>query len=227
MSRGLRSLLAVIAMSLPFSHAVQAEDAPAYVVSYVEVLPEQASAAREWLKTFAAESRKSDGNLRFEVLQRITAPHHFAVLESWKDAKAQQSHAASLDTKTLRGKIEGVQAAPYDERPHGALAAGPAGNVGAAAIYAVTHVDCVPTRKDDGIVLLKDLSGPSRQENGNLRFDVLQQASRPNHFTVIEAWKDEAGVLSHVAAPHTRQFRAALHPIGGALYDERFYKAID
>ena len=91
----------------------------------------------------------------------------------------------------------------------------------------MTHVDCIPTRKDDGIVLLKDLSAATRQENGNLRFDVLQQTSRPNHFTVIEAWKDDSGVLLHVIAPQTRQFRAALHPIGGALYDERFYKAID
>lgn len=67
----------------------------------------------------------------------------------------------------------------------------------------------------------------SRKEAGNLRFDALQQASRPNHFTLVEVWRDAKGAEAHVTAAHTRQFREGLQPLSGSLYDERFYTAVD
>jgi hypothetical protein len=34
------------------------------------------------------------------------------------------------------------------------------------------------------------------------------------------------GVENHVMAAHTKAFRAGLHPISGALYDQRLYRAV-
>ena len=51
----------------------------------------------------------------------------------------------------------------------------------AAGVYVMTHVDVVPPKKDEAIVLLNDLASASRKDPGVLRFDVWQQASRPNH----------------------------------------------
>jgi quinol monooxygenase YgiN len=56
---------------------------------------------------------------------------------------------------------------------------------------------------------------------------VLQQTNRPNHFTVVEAWKDRNAFDAHGMAAHTRQFRDRLAPMSGALYDERLYGVLD
>jgi quinol monooxygenase YgiN len=55
---------------------------------------------------------------------------------------------------------------------------------------------------------------------------VLQQTSRPNHLTLVEAWRGRAALEAHEAAAHTRKFRDALLPMSGSLYDQRLYKAI-
>ena len=55
----------------------------------------------------------------------------------------------------------------------------------------------------------------------------LQQANRANHFTVFEKWRGMKAAEAHAMEDHTRAFREKLVPIAGALYDERFYKALD
>ena len=95
------------------------------------------------------------------------------------------------------------------------------------AVHVVTHVDVIPPRKDDGAAALESLARASRASAGNLRFDVVQQSSRPNHFTVIETWTDARSAEAHSMAAPTRAFRDTLAPMTGALYDERFYLAVD
>jgi quinol monooxygenase YgiN len=44
--------------------------------------------------------------------------------------------------------------------------------------------------------------------------------------TLVEAWRDRTAFLSHVVAGPTKDFRAKLTPLAGALYDERLYEVI-
>ena len=94
-------------------------------------------------------------------------------------------------------------------------------------IYVATHVDVIPPRKDDGVAALKRLGEDSRRVPDNVRFELVQQINRPNHFTVIEIWKDAKAVETHSMAAPTREFRDKLATMTGALYDERLYRAID
>jgi len=71
---------------------------------------------------------------------------------------------------------------------------------------------------------LRQLVDDSRRGPGCLRFDVLQHAVRANHFTVIEAWRDQQSRDAHAAAAHTRQYRDALQPLIGSPLDERLMK---
>ena len=96
-----------------------------------------------------------------------------------------------------------------------------------AAVVVVTHVDVPPPFKDTTVPMLQQLAEASRKDAGNKRFEALQQANRPNHFTVVEAWADRKAYESHVLADHTRQFRDKLGPMSGALYDERLFKAVN
>jgi len=208
--------------------AARAQEA-AYIVSYFETTPAAQNEAAALARAFGEASRNDAGNLRFDVVQRIGQPNHFAVIEAWKDAQAQSAHAGAAHTKQFRDKLNPLLRAPYDERPHSGLAVGPmlATGVNRDSIYVVTHVDYIPTGKDAGIELIKALSEASRKDDGNLRFETLQQSSRPNHLTLYEIWKDPKAVDSHGVTSHTKLFREKTTPISGALFDERFYKSLN
>jgi quinol monooxygenase YgiN len=75
--------------------------------------------------------------------------------------------------------------------------------------------------------LLKQLAEASRTDDGSVRFEVLQQGSRQNHFTLVEIWQDQQAFEAHVMAAHTKQFREKFQPLTGSLYDERLYRALD
>ena len=202
--------------------------APAYIVTYIEVLPTAANQAVGLIRQLGAASRKENGNLRFEVLQRIHQPSHFAILEAWSDEAAQAAHAAAAHTKEFRAKLLPLLRAPYDERPHtalsvGAMSAGPADGA-KGAIYAVTHVDVIPKAKDQGVEMVKQLAESGRKGRDNVRFEALTQSSRPNHMTVVEIWKDQNAADAHSVAEYTKRFRDGLLPISGSLYDERLFR---
>jgi quinol monooxygenase YgiN len=95
------------------------------------------------------------------------------------------------------------------------------------ATYVLTHADAIPPAKDDAMTLLMQLAEASRRDDGGVRFEVLQQRSRLNHFTIVEIWRDQKALEAHVMAAHTRQFRERFQPMSGALYDERLYQALD
>ena len=90
----------------------------------------------------------------------------------------------------------------------------------------VTHVDGPPPSKDKCVDALNELVVASRKESGSARFEVFQQASRLNHFTLVEVWQSETDYLAHLVAAHTKRFREVLTPMSGALYDERRHNAM-
>jgi len=230
MNHSLRFLLGLAILALSFMQPVRAQDANvAYVVSYLEATPPATAKVLALVREFGKASRKDNGSLQFEVLQRIGQPNHFAILEVWKDKDAQAVHAAAAHTKQFRGKLEPLLRSPYDERPHIALAVGsmPEASAGKAAVYAVTHVDIVPTSKDIGVALVKQLSEDSRKDKGNVRFEALTQSSRPNHMTVVEIWRDRKALDAHGITAHKKLFREKLTPLSGSLYDERLYKIVN
>ncbi len=178
-----------------------------YSVTYVEVLPTAKADAVMLLRRYRDAAQKEGGNLRCEVVQRIDQPHQFAILEIWKDQAAFEAHGRGANTIVTVGRID----APTVR----------------GGIYVATHVDVIPPRKDDGVAALKRLGEDSRRDPDNLRFEVVQQISRPNHFTVVEIWRDTKAVETHSMAAPTREFRDKLATMTGALYDERMYRAID
>jgi quinol monooxygenase YgiN len=44
---------------------------------------------------------------------------------------------------------------------------------------------------------------------------------------VIEIWTDARAAQAHAMAAPARDFRDALAPMTGALYDERFYRCVE
>jgi quinol monooxygenase YgiN len=199
-----------------------------HLVTYVEVMPTSTAVALSVLKRYRDATLEADGNLRCELVRRLDEPHQFVILEIWRDRAAAERHAKAPSATDVREKITAIRNAPTDERVHTALSLGSAESRPArGAVYVVTHVDVIPPRKDDGVAAVRQLAEDSRQQEGNLRFEVVQQVNRQNHFTVVEIWKDVKAVETHSMAAPTREFRDKLATMTGALYDERMYRALD
>jgi quinol monooxygenase YgiN len=212
----------------PLSRAQESTAAAAYVVSYVEVVPASTAEASALLRQYRDASRREAGVLRLELLQRTGRPGHFVLLEEWRDEKALEAHQRADHTRRFRDALEGLRVSPYDERRYSGLAVGsPAPATAGSATYVVTHADAVPAGKDEAVRLLTRLVEASRRERGHLRFDVLQQDSRQNHFTVVEMWNDPKALEAHVSSAQTRQFRDDFQALSGALWDERRYNIVD
>ena len=141
---------------------------------------------RPWLSSGSTVRRaaQEEGNVRLEVLQQNGRPDHFVLLETWKDQKALDAHGTATHTAQLRDKLQPLRVSPFDERLHKGLAIGSALAARAdGATYVVTHADAVPPGKDEALVLLKQLAETSRNDDGNVRFEVLrtEQSAEPLH----------------------------------------------
>jgi quinol monooxygenase YgiN len=196
-----------------------------WVITYLEVAPGSETKALAALKTLKTASAKDDGYQSMIVLQRNGQPNHFALIEHWKDNKTREAHGGQPHVKAAREALKAIESAPYDERPSLELSTGQ--NNPGGTIYAVTHVDFVPTFRQQGEEMLKNFAFEGRRTDGNARFDVLTQASRPNHMTIVAVWNNIEAWKRHTAAASTKEFRTELLPKSGSLYDERLYRAVN
>lgn len=209
-------------------HAAYAQGNAVYLTTYVEVMPNSVASGIALLKHYRDASRRNNGNLRFDVLAEIGRPNRFVILETWRDKTAPATHQQSADEAQFLEQLKLIQDAPPDERVEHALYLGQGAIKNkAAAIYVVTHIDVIPPGKEACMKALKAMSVDTARDPGNIDYEVLQQADHLNHFTVIEEWTDRKAADAHAIAAHTRAFRAQLIPIRGALYDERFYTALN
>lgn len=213
---------------LAATSSAHAQSSAVYLATYVEAMPNAAAEVAALLKRYGDASREQNGNLRFDALAEIARPNRFVIVEAWRDKATLAAHVQSASTTQFREKLEAIADAPYDERVDNALYPGQspyAGRVG--AIYVVTHIDVIPAGKDACMAALKTMSADTPKDLGNISYEVLQQADHANHFTVVEEWTGRKAADDHAMAAHTRSFRAKLKPIAGALYDERFYEALN
>jgi quinol monooxygenase YgiN len=203
-------------------------DATYYAVSYVEAAVSSRAAAAGALKQYRDASRKMDGYTSIDLFEQIGRPGHFAVVETWRDQQAFDGRDAAI-AQQLLASLKPLRVSGYDQRPYKTLSVARAGAAGTAgsndAITVVAHVDVTPSPVVPP--MLRRLAEASRQEAGNLRFDVVQHMMRANHFTVVETWRDQRALDAHVAAAHTRQYRDELQPLTGSPLDERVYGSVD
>jgi quinol monooxygenase YgiN len=207
------------------AHAETPVNPSLYIVTYFEVGAPAAAETAALARHYVAAARKAAGNAGFDAFEEIGRPGRFVLLEAWRDKAAAEGNAAAA--AGFAGKVQSLLVSPFDSRQSTPLSVAPAsGHPGPGVVYVLTHVDVVPTNKDRAIELVKALAADGRKDPGNLAFDVLQQDSRPNHFTLVEIWRDRKAQEGSAMAPHTREFRTQLTPLSGSLYDERLYHAL-
>ena len=201
-----------------------ANDTIVHIVSYLEVAPSGVTPALKVLAQIADWAHAATGYQEFEVLRRIEPAHHFAIVETWRDAAAWQAHGMAVESRDLKNALGAHVVGPIDQRSHHALAVAPARLIDDAAIFVVTHVDVVPPQKDAGVPMVAAFAASARAAAGNLRFDALQQADRANHMTLVEVWADLGALEAYGVATPTREFRDQLVAMSGSPYDARAYR---
>lgn len=207
---------------------VPADVSPLYVVTYVETRPNTRDETAALLKSYRDASRASAGNLRSLVVQRVRRPGQFVVAAAWQNKAAWDAHMAAPATREFRDRLNALRNAPADDRFHNALSVGPMDDPGApGAVYGVTHVDVIPPQRENAVGALKTLGEANRAAGGNVRYEVVQQTNRPNHFTVVEIWRSRDAFEANGMSAHQREFRDKLAQMTGALYDERLYEILN
>jgi quinol monooxygenase YgiN len=97
---------------------------------------------------------------------------------------------------------------------------------GGKSVYVVTHVDVTPNYTADATKLLREFAAESRKDPGVVRYEVLQQDSRANHYTIVEVWQTRQAFETHSAAEHTKRYREKLQPMLGSPFDERLHEML-
>ena len=90
-------------------------------MTHVDVTPNNTDIAVELLNTLAAESRRDNGNGRFDVLVQSNRRNHMTVVEAWEDAAAREAHYGAEHTITFRASVFPLSGALYDERLYRSL----------------------------------------------------------------------------------------------------------
>ncbi len=88
-------------------------------------------------------------------------------------------------------------------------------------VCVVAFVDIDPRQADLVLALLRAYGDASRRALGARRFEVLRELARPNHFTLLETWDNEATRQAYGVSDATKQFRARLQPLLASPFDER------
>lgn len=91
-------------------------------------------------------------------------------------------------------------------------------------LYVVTHVDIGgPALAAEGAKLLQQFAADSVKDPGSVRFELLREPNRINHFTIVEVWQSKQDFENHLILPHTKAFREKIQPLLGSPFDERLH----
>jgi quinol monooxygenase YgiN len=206
------------------NRSLLATDPFVYEVSYVEVAPAARTMAITALKQYCEASRKEDGYASCDLAEQTGRGSHFVVLEKWADEKKADEHTSAASTKQLLSKLTPVRLG-LDQQAYRTVTTTAAPQINDRAIVVVTHVDTAGNQVD-APALLRRLAEAGRKETGNLRFDVLQNAKRLNHFTIVELWQTQEALEAHAVAAPTREYRNTIQPVLGSPLDERLFKPL-
>jgi len=225
-------VLATIAV-IPSARAQSGADA-VYAVTYLDVGTTSVAQGIELIKKFRDASRREAANLEFTILQEMSRPNRFAIVEGWKDRAAFDAYDKSTAKAEFLDALKPIRNSPPGRIVAQPFANAPARTIPAGALYMVEHIDFRggdPAIAIAAAPLVKALAESSQKEAAAIRYEIYRMPPpRINHYQVVAVWPDVKAFEAHEIAAHTMQFRTAAAQGGPAwrvnLYDQRLYKAL-
>jgi quinol monooxygenase YgiN len=95
-------------------------------------------------------------------------------------------------------------------------------------VYVITHVDIIggPAGVEQAMKLMHEFQVDSLKDKGAVRFEVMQQDSRFNHFVMSEVWQSREAYDAHNGTDYARRFREKIAPMLGSPFDVRLHKLL-
>src|SRR6266851_148587 len=84
----------MIAAAIAIAPAAQAQTSAdaVYAVTYLDVGTTAVAQGVDLIKKYRESSRREAANLEFTVLQEVSRPNRFVIMEGWKDQTAFEAH---------------------------------------------------------------------------------------------------------------------------------------
>lgn len=67
---------------------------------------------------------------------------------------------------------------------------------------------------DEALQTAIALTAASLKDEGNIAYDTLESATRPDVFMICETWQDEESLKKHMAADHFKLYVGKLEELG-------------
>lgn len=87
--------------------------------------------------------------------------------------------------------------------------------------YVVVYVEFLPAAAQQGGQKLDQLAALADKSAGLISFSVNQQIGRPNFYSLVEIWRDNASYQTFVNAASTQALLTRIQPLLEAPFDER------
>ncbi|HWD09014.1 MAG TPA: antibiotic biosynthesis monooxygenase [Actinomycetota bacterium] len=75
------------------------------------------------------------------------------------------------------------------------------------------RIQVVPGREDDFIAASQANAAGTRQEPGNVRWDLLRHRAEPDRFALYEAYREEADFTAHQQTEHYLKWKEQVAPM--------------
>lgn len=93
-------------------------------------------------------------------------------------------------------------------------------------IRVVARVIALPDKVEAVKSILIGLIEPTRQEEGCITYELLQNYQAPTDFTFVEEWDTQALLDAHLASAHIAQAKSQLSGLVATEPDIRVYQLI-
>ena len=93
-------------------------------------------------------------------------------------------------------------------------------------VRVVAHFIALPDKVEEVKSILSDLVEPTRQEEGCILYQLLQNPEVLTDFVFIEEWASEAQLDAHLKSPHINEVGAKLDGMLAAEPDIRLYQLL-
>ncbi|AFZ18305.1 putative quinol monooxygenase [Allocoleopsis franciscana] len=93
-------------------------------------------------------------------------------------------------------------------------------------VRVVARVVALPDQVEEVKTILLGLIEPTRQEDGCIVYELLQNQKDPSDFTFVEEWESQELLNTHLATPHLTKAASQLQGLITAEPDIRVYQLL-
>lgn len=91
---------------------------PVYIVTFVDITPNNEDAGTVYCKQYVADTRKDPGITSVQLLAQTNRPSHLVIYEVWQNEAAYERHTMLAHTEDFHAKMMPIIESPFDEQRH-------------------------------------------------------------------------------------------------------------